>query len=279
MPNTLPSPHIGPKEGARFRVHHMREHKQAGVPFTMLTAYDALSARIFDEAGIDMLLVGDSYGTTMLGYETTIPVTMSDMLHATRAVTRVVKRAFVVADLPFGAYGSSVSQAIDNAVELMKAGANGVKAEGGAAIAETVKAIVDIGIPVVGHLGFTPQSENALGGKRIQGRGTDATQRLVDDARALHDAGVCAITLEMVPSSATQAVMAAVDTPIIGIGAGKECDGQVLVWTDMAGMTDWVPSFVNRFGEVGQALAHAASDYRDAVRARTFPAEGHFHKT
>ena len=258
----------------RVRAHHLGQMKAAGEPITMLTAYDAVCARIFDEAGTDMLLVGDSYGNAMLGFDSTIPVTMDEMLVATKAVVRGAKRAFVVADLPFGSYEESNAQAVHNAVKLIKAGASAVKLEGGARRANTIRAIVDAGIPVVGHIGFTPQAENALGGPRVQGRG-DGGDAVRQDAKAVQDAGAIAVVLEMVPAPVAADVTAQLDIPTIGIGAGNDTDGQVLVWTDMAGMTDWQPSFAKVFGEVGKALTDAATAFNTAVREKSFPDADH----
>ncbi|HHW83524.1 MAG TPA: 3-methyl-2-oxobutanoate hydroxymethyltransferase [Actinomycetales bacterium] len=256
----------------RVRVHHLREMKEAGEKITMLTAYDYPTALIMDRAGIDMLLVGDSYGTTMLGYDTTIPVTVDELVVATRSVSRAVERAMVVADLPFGSYEQSPAQCLATSARLLKeGGANAVKFEGGRQVAEHVAACTRFGIPVVGHLGFTPQAENTLGGKRVQGRGDGAVERLTEDALALQEAGACAVVLEMVPSPAAAAVTQALTVPTIGIGAGVDCDGQVLVWTDMAGLGDWAPRFSKRFGEVGAELTRAVEAYRDEVRSGTFP--------
>lgn len=260
----------------RFRVHHLREAKSAGRPLTMLTAYDGPTARIFDEAGIDMLLVGDSMGDNILGHETTIPVTVDEMVTAVRSVSRATRRAMVIADLPFGSYEASPAQAHATAVRMLKeAGAHAVKFEGGRRVAAQVELLSGAGIPVVGHLGFTPQSENMLGGKRIQGRGAEAVERLKEDAVALQEAGAIAVVLEMVPSSVAAAITEILTIPTIGIGAGPQCDGQVLVWTDMAGMGDWSPRFARRFGQVGQALHDAAASYVAEVQSGSFPAAEH----
>nr|WP_240645805.1 3-methyl-2-oxobutanoate hydroxymethyltransferase [Georgenia sp. SYP-B2076] len=263
----------------RVRVHHLRQAKERGEPLTMLTAYDALTARIFDEAGIDMLLVGDSLGDNMLAHPTTIPVTVDEMIPAVRAVSRVARRAMVVADLPFGSYEASPQQCLATAVRMLKeGGAHAVKFEGGAHLAEHVRLLTRSGIPVFGHLGFTPQSENLLGGKRVQGRGQEAASHLVADAHALADAGAVAVVLEMVPAPVAERVTEVLRVPTIGIGAGAGCDGQVLVWTDMAGMTSWSPRFAQRFGEIGEALYGATRTYARAVRERTFPAPEHTYE-
>ena len=260
----------------RVRVHHLREAKSTGRQLTMLTAYDGATARIFDAAGVDMLLVGDSIGDNMLGHETTIPVTVDEMVVATRSVARATARAMVVADLPFGSYEASPAQAHATAVRMLKeAGAHAVKFEGGRRVAAQVELLSGAGVPVVGHLGFTPQSENMLGGKRIQGRGHEAAERLKEDALALQEAGAIAIVLEMVPAPVAAAITEILTIPTIGIGAGSECDGQVLVWTDMAGMGDWSPRFARRFGEVGQALHDAAASFVSEVQSGAFPTAEH----
>ncbi|MCS4484953.1 3-methyl-2-oxobutanoate hydroxymethyltransferase [Gleimia sp. 6138-11-ORH1] len=253
-----------------WRTHHFKQAKQAGRKLTMLTAYDALTARILEAGGVDILLVGDSYGNVMLGFQGTLEVSLENMETATRAVAHAVKKPFVVADLPFGSYEGGAQQAFHSAVKLMKQGANAVKLEGGAARSEAVRLLTSSGIPVVGHLGFTPQSENALGGPRMQGRG-EARQQVIDDALALQAAGVCLLVLELVPAPLAAEVTELLDIPVIGIGAGPETDGQVLVWSDMAGMTEWVPSFVHRFAELGTALQQATADYCEAVKNGSFP--------
>lgn len=260
----------------RVRVHHLREAKQSGRKLTMLTAYDAPTARIFDEAGIDLLLVGDSIGNTMHGHETTIPVTVDELIPAVRAVTRSVRRSLVVADLPFGSYEAGPQQALETAVRFFKeANAHAVKLEGGRRCAAQVRALTDAGIPVVGHLGFTPQSENMLGGKRVQGRGDAAAAALSEDALAIQEAGAVAVVLEMVPSHVASRVTEILEIPTIGIGAGPECDGQVLVWLDMAGMGDWSPRFAKQYAQIGRQLGEAARAYADDVRSGGFPDAAH----
>ena len=264
----------------RVRVHHLQAAKERGEKLVMLTAYDAVTARIFDEAGVDMLLVGDSLGNTMHGYATTLPVTLDEMVVAARSVAGATRHAFVVADLPFGTYEAGPEQALATAVRVMKeTGVAAVKFEGGRRVAPQIRALTQAGIPVVGHLGYTPQSENMLGGPRVQGRGDEAAARLREDALAIAEAGVVAMVLEMVPAPVAAAVTQVVAVPTIGIGAGPGCDGQVLVWVDMAGMTEWSPRFVKRFGEVGAALSAAARAYADEVRAGTFPDEPHSFTT
>lgn len=260
----------------RMRVHHFAEMKARGERITMLTAYDYPTARIFDAAGIEMLLVGDSIGNAMLGLDTTIPVTLDQMVTATRAVATGTSRAFVVGDLPFGSYEASPAQCHASAVRLVKeGGAAAVKFEGGAHLADHVALLSRSGIPVVGHLGFTPQSENMLGGKRIQGRGDRAAERLISDATALQEAGAIAVVLEMVPEPVATAVTGELRIPTIGIGAGAGCDGQVLVWTDIAGLGDWFPSFAKRYADIGAELGRAAGQYVAEVKAGTFPDAEH----
>lgn len=277
MKNTATTQHPQQPEparpGARVRLHHLTAAKGQR-KLSMLTAYDALTARIFDSAGVDMLLVGDSVGNVMLGYPTTLPVTLDDMARATSAVARGTDRAFVVADLPFGSYEASRREAHASATRLMKAGAGAVKLEGGQEVVPTVRKLVETGIPVMGHVGYTPQSEHALGGPRLQGKG-DEGDRMLRDTLALQNAGAFAIVLEMVPASLAARITEALDIPTIGIGAGPACDGQVLVWSDMAGMTEWAPSFVKRFAEVGKDLKNAASAYVAEVEDGSFPGPEH----
>jgi 3-methyl-2-oxobutanoate hydroxymethyltransferase len=277
--DSAPDPVTGAPAGApprRVRVQHLRAAKARGTRLTMLTAYDVPTARVFDAAGIDMLLVGDSMGDNMLGHPSTIPVTVDEMIPAVRAVSRAAKRAMVVADLPFGSYEAGPEQAFSTAARMLKeGGAHAVKVEGGERLVATVRLLTGAGIPVVGHLGFTPQSENMIGGKRVQGRGDAAAERLVADAQALQDAGAIAVVLEMVPAPVSDAVTQALQIPTIGIGAGAGCDGQVLVWLDMAGMGDWSPRFAKRFAEIGAALRSAAHDYVSEVRGGTFPGPEH----
>lgn len=260
----------------RVRVQHLRAAKTRGTRLTMLTAYDVPTARIFDEAGVDLLLVGDSIGDNMLGHPNTLPVTVDELIPAVRAVARVARRAMVVADLPFGSYEASPEQALATSVRMLKeAGAHAVKMEGGERLSAHVRLLTGAGIPVVGHLGFTPQSENILGGKRVQGRGEEAAERLLADASALQEAGAVAVVLEMVPAPLSREVTQALTIPTIGIGAGADCDGQVLVWLDMAGMGPWSPRFAKRFGQVGEALRAAADEYVGEVRSGTFPGPEH----
>ena len=273
--HTSPTP--GPK---RVRVHHLAEAKARGEKLAMLTAYDAVTAAIFDAAGMDILLVGDSIGNVMHGHATTIPVTVDDMIPAARAVARATKRAFVVIDLPFGSYEAGPQQALETSVRIFKeTGADAVKLEGGVRSAAQIRALTDAGIPVVAHLGYTPQSENLLGGPRVQGRGDAAVEALATDAQAVEEAGAVAVVLEMVPTDVAARITEIVRIPTIGIGAGPHCDGQVLVWTDMAGMTGWSPRFARRYAELGAALQQAAEDYVTEVKDSSFPdAEHSFDK-
>ena len=263
---------IAPK---RVRVHHLQAMKDAGQPITMLTAYDALTASIFDEAGVDVLLVGDSMGDNLMGHATTIPVTIEDLLPHVRAVTGRGGRPLVVADLPFGSYEVSPEQAVTTAVRFLKeGGAHAVKFEGGARVLPQVRAVVDAGIAFMGHLGYTPQSIHRLGGPRVQGRG-DAADRLLADAEALQEAGAFALVLELVPPTLAERISKALDIPTIGIGAGPGCDGQVLVWTDMAGLTLRMPKLAKAYADLRGALLEAAGTYVGEVRSRAFPTQEH----
>jgi 3-methyl-2-oxobutanoate hydroxymethyltransferase len=262
-------------EHKRVRIQHLGEAKRAGDKMTMLTAYDRPTAAIFDAAGTDLLLVGDSMGNAVLGHDTTLPVTLDDCVRATRAVAAGARRALIVADLPFGSYEDSVTRCFDSAVALMKAGAHAVKFEGGERVTPQIRLLAQSGIPVMAHLGFTPQSVNTVGGNRVQGRDHASADRLAADAAAVQEAGAFAVVLEMVPADLATSVTAALEIPTIGIGAGAGTDGQVLVWTDMAGMDEWAPSFVRRFGEVGAALTQAAAEFGRAVRDGAFPDADH----
>jgi 3-methyl-2-oxobutanoate hydroxymethyltransferase len=274
-PPEPPRPAATPAGAKRVRVHHLAAAKAEGRKLVMLTAYDAVTAGIFDAAGIDVILVGDSIGNAMLGLDGTLGVTLADIERATRAVATAVRRALIVADLPFGTYEASPVQAFEAAVPLIKAGAHAVKLEGGRAVVPQVELLAGAGIPVIGHLGFTPQSVHALGGARIQGRDSDAVARLTDDAAALEAAGASAIVLELMPADAAAQVTAALTMPTIGIGAGPHCDGQVLVWTDMAGLTPSPPRFAREFGHLRQELADAAGAYAEAVRSGAYPDRDH----
>lgn len=260
----------------RIRTHHLREMKQRGEKFAMLTAYEQYAAQTFDEAGIEVLLVGDSASNNVFANETSLPVTVDELIPLVRAVTRSAHRALVVADLPFGSYQASPEQAYLTAVRFMKeANAHAVKLEGGVEMAPQVRKLTEGGIPVMAHIGFTPQSEHNLGGYRVQGRG-DAAKKVVEEAIAMEESGAFAVVMEMVPGDVAAEVTASVGIPTIGIGAGKECDGQVLVWQDAFGLrTGRMPRFVRQYADLHGVLLKAAQDYAADVKAGTFPAEEH----
>ena len=261
----------------KVRTVHLAQAKATGQKFSMLTCYDALTAQIFDRAGIDMLLVGDSAANVVLGYESTLTITLDEMIPLVAAVSRGASRAMVVADLPFGSYEQSPQQAVASAVRLMKeGGAHAVKIEADASMAEWVRALVRTGIPVVAHVGFTPQSEHALGGFRVQGRG-EAAERVREDAVALAEAGAFCVLMEMVTTETARLVDEAVGAvPTIGIGASNVTTGQVLVWQDMMGLREGrVPRFVKQFAQIGKVMEEAARAYRDQVRSGEFPAAEH----
>ena len=257
-----------------------KEAKEKGEKLTMLTAYDYSTAKLIDAAGINSILVGDSVGNVILGYEDTISVTMEDMIHHCAAVARGNKDCLLVCDMPFMSYQSSVYDAVVNAGRLMKEGrAHAVKLEGGVEYEETIRAIVNASIPVCAHIGLTPQSINAFGGFKVQGRGEKAAQKLLDDARAVERAGAFAVVLECVPAKLAERVTKELSIPTIGIGAGAGCDGQVLVYQDMLGMfTDFKPKFVKHFANVGEEMTAAFKAYDQEVKAGTFPAEEHTYK-
>ncbi|YAL81798.1 3-methyl-2-oxobutanoate hydroxymethyltransferase [Dermacoccaceae bacterium W4C1] len=258
----------------RVRATHLRQMKDAGTKIVALTAYDFTTAALLDASGVDLLLIGDSIGNTMHGHQTTLPVTVDDLIAPARGVARAAQRAFVVVDLPFGSFEAGAEQALGTAIRFMKeTGVQGVKIEGGQRVTAQIRAMSQAGIPVVGHLGYTPQSEHALGGPRVQGR--SAAEELVADAHAIAEAGAIAVVLEMVPSPLAARLTEELEIPTIGIGAGAQCDGQILVWTDMAGMNDWTPKFVKEFGQVGQALRSAVGSYAEEVRGGTFPDAAH----
>ncbi|MEN3300073.1 3-methyl-2-oxobutanoate hydroxymethyltransferase [Pseudonocardia sp.] len=260
----------------RVRIHHLLEMKQRGERWPMLTAYDRYSAEIFDEAGIPVLLVGDSAGNNVFGYDNTLPVTVDELMSLVRAVAWNAQSALVVADLPFGSYQISPGQALETGFRFLKeGGAHAVKLEGGARFVPQVEALTGSGIPVMAHLGFTPQSEHALGGFRIQGRG-EAGDRLVEDALALQEAGAFAVVLEMVPADVAKRVTAELHIPTVGIGAGPDCDAQVLVWSDMAGMNRGrKPRFVKPYADVGGILLDAARRFGAEVRGGEYPDSDH----
>lgn len=260
----------------RVRTHHLREMKERGEKITMLTAYDMYTAATFDEAGIDLLLVGDSASNNVLGNETSLPVTVDELLPLTRAVARSTQRAMVVGDLPFGSYQASPEQGYLTAVRFMKeAGAHCVKLEGGVEVAPVIEKLVQGGIPVIAHIGFTPQSEHVLGGYRVQGRG-EAADRVRRDAEAVQAAGAFAVVMEMVPGDVAAEISRGLTIPTIGIGAGNGCDGQVLVWQDAFGLrTGRMARFVKQYADVHQVLLDGARAYADDVRAGTFPGPEH----
>ena len=262
----------------RVTIRDLQLAKDRGERWPMLTAYDYSTARVFDEAGIPVLLVGDSAANVVYGYDTTVPVTTDELLPLVRGVVRGTKRALVVADLPFGTYQASPQQALETASRFMKeGGAQAVKLEGGQRVAAQVELLVSAGIPVMAHIGLTPQSVNALGGYRVQGRGDEAAHRLLLDAKALQQAGAFAVVLEVVPSDVAAQVTRALHIPTVGIGAGPTCDAQVLVWQDMAGLRgEGKPAkFVKVFADVGSVLGGAASAFADEVRGGTYPAPEH----
>jgi 3-methyl-2-oxobutanoate hydroxymethyltransferase len=260
----------------KTRIHHLQAMKAAGDRWAMLTAYDYSTARIFEEAGIPVLLVGDSAANVVYGYDTTVPITIDELIPLVRGVVRGAPHALVVADLPFGSYETSPQQAVDTATRFMKEGlAHAVKLEGGERAADAIAAITAAGIPVMAHIGFTPQSVNSLGGFRVQGRG-DGAEQLVADAIAVQEAGAFSVVMEMVPADLAGQVTRKLSIPTVGIGAGNECDAQVLVWQDMAGMTSGkTAKFVKRFGAVGDELRRAAASYAGEVRTGAFPDAEH----
>lgn len=270
------APETAPAPRPKTRTHHLLAKKNAGEKWAMLTAYDYSSARIFDDAGIPVLLVGDSAANVVYGYDTTVPVTVDELLPLVRGVVRGASHALVVADLPFGTYEVSPEQAVATAVRFLKEGlAHAVKLEGGERVAPQIRALTAAGIPVMAHIGFTPQSVNNLGGFRVQGRGDGAGQ-LVLDAQAVQDAGAFSVVMEMVPAELAAQVTHKLTIPTIGIGAGAECDAQVLVWQDMAGLSQGKGAkFVKRFANVGAELHRAATAYADEVRLGTFPGPEH----
>lgn len=259
----------------RVSINDIREKKRSGEKFAMLTAYDYSTARLVDEAGIPIILVGDSLGMVCLGYESTIPVTMDEMIHHTGAVVRGTQHALVVGDMPFMTYHVSVEDALRNAARfIQEAGAQAVKLEGGETVAEKVKRMVECGIPVMGHIGLTPQSIHQFGGFKVQGRTPEAAVRLLNDARALDDAGVFSIVLETVPAPLSRLITETVSVPTIGIGAGPDCDGQVQVINDILGLfTDFVPRHAKQYALLCDIIKGAVSDYMGEVQQQTFPTE------
>lgn len=261
-------------------VSTLLEQKRSGDKITMLTAYDYTTAKIIDQCGVNSILVGDSLGMVMLGYDTTLPVTMEDMIHHTAAVSRAAENAFVVADMPFMSYQVSVQDAVANAGRLIKeGGAQAVKLEGGADVCDRISAIVKASIPVVAHLGLTPQSVNAFGGFKVQGKSLENARKLISDAVKIQEAGACAVVLEGIPAKLAEIITKKLDIPTIGIGAGKGCDGQVLVYQDMLGLTTGhTPKFVKRFADAGAAMRQGITDYINESKSGAFPAAEHTYK-
>jgi 3-methyl-2-oxobutanoate hydroxymethyltransferase len=278
-PNAL----YGGKSSRRITVRDIAAAKQRGEKWPMLTAYDAMTASVFDQAGIPVMLVGDSMGNCHLGYDSTVPVTLDEMTMLSAAVVRGTRRALIVGDLPFGSYQEGPAQALRSATRLVKeAGVGAVKLEGGERSADQVRLLVESGIPVMAHVGYTPQSVNAFGGHPVQGRGEEAAQQLLRDAKAVQNAGAFAVVLELVKAELAAEVTRSLHIPTVGIGAGAECDAQVLVWTDMAGMTEWpggkAPRFVKEYARLRDTLGEAARSFAEDVVGGTYPADRHsFH--
>jgi 3-methyl-2-oxobutanoate hydroxymethyltransferase len=260
------------------RTATLKDFKNSNRKFSALTSYDSLTSAIFDEAGIDVLLVGDSAADNVLGYETTLPITVDEMIPFGRAVARAAKRALVVVDLPFGSYETGIDEALSNAIKIMKlTGAGAVKLEGGQRSISQISALVTAGIPVMAHIGFTPQSIHTLGGAKIQGRG-DGAEELIADALAVQEAGAFAVVLELVPAALATEVTKLLEIPTIGIGAGSGTDGQILVWTDFAGLYPGKPrKFVKQYADLRSTLLSAASNYRAEVAEGIFPSEKQSH--
>ncbi len=261
----------------KMTIPDIKSRKNSGKKITVLTAYDYPWARMIDQTGIDIILVGDSLAMVVLGHSDTVSVTMEEMLHHSRAVTRGVERALVVSDMPFGSYNSSIPDAIKNATRFLKeAHADAVKLEGGRVMADTVEAIVAAGIPVQGHIGLTPQTATSLGGFKVQGKSAEAAKQLIDDAQALEDAGCFSIVLEAIPAPIAKIITESVNIPVIGIGAGVDCDGQVLVTHDLVGLFDgFTPKFVKQYSQISEVITEALGSYKQEVEAGTFPEKAH----
>lgn len=257
----------------RVTVNRIGEMKQKKEKIVMLTAYDYPTAKLVDEAGVPLILVGDSLGMVVLGYDSTIPVTMDDMIHHTKAVVRGTEQSMIIGDMPFMTYHTAISDALRNAARfIQEAGAQAVKLEGGVVVAETVKRIVDCGIPVMGHIGLTPQSVHQLGGYRVQGRTSEAAERLLADARALEHAGAFAVVLELVPAPLSKLISRKLAIPTIGIGAGPDCDGQVQIISDLLGLfTDFVPKHAKQYAKLASSIRTGIADYMAEVKAGSFP--------
>jgi 3-methyl-2-oxobutanoate hydroxymethyltransferase len=261
----------------KVTVNTLRRMKKEGEKITVLTAYDFPMAKLIDEAGVEVILVGDSLGMVVLGYDSTIPVTMEDMLHHVKAVTRGARNSLVVADMPFMSYHISIEDAMKNAARLIQeGGATSVKLEGGIEMAETIKTLVRAGIPVMGHIGLTPQSVNQMGGFQVQGKDVASAKGLIEDAKALEEAGAFAIVLECIPASLAKMISQQVNIPTIGIGAGVGCDGQVLVTNDMLGLyKEFAPKFVKKYALLGDQIKEALVDYKHEVKTGVFPSLEH----
>jgi 3-methyl-2-oxobutanoate hydroxymethyltransferase len=261
----------------RVTITRLREMKRSGEKIAMLTSYDFSTASIVDKSGVDMILVGDSLGMVMLGYDSTLPVTMEDMIHHTKAVARAAKHAMIIVDMPFMSYQASIDDAVANAGRLMKeSGAHGVKLEGGREFAGVIKRIVSAGIPVMGHLGLTPQSVHQLGGYRIQGKDDETAKTIMEDARIIEDAGAFSLVLECVPAALAAEITKSLEIFTIGIGAGVQCDGQVLVVNDMLGMFEkFMPKFVKEYAKLSVDMKKAIEQYVNDVKKETFPGEEH----
>lgn len=277
-PSGSPTALYGGKADKRVTVRDIALAKERGERWPMVTAYDAMTARLFDEAGIPVLLVGDSAAMVVYGYDSTLPVSIDDLIPLTAAVVRGSKRALVVADLPFGSYQESPEQALRSAARFMKeAGAHAVKLEGGRRVLPQVETLVSAGIPVMAHLGLTPQSVNVFGGYRVQGRG-QAGEELMADAKALEHAGAFSVVLECVPAELAQRVTAALSIPTIGIGAGPDCDAQVLVWQDLTGLTPHPPKFVKKYADLAGEMSRAVRAFADEVVSGAFPTPEHSYR-
>ncbi|NWF33183.1 3-methyl-2-oxobutanoate hydroxymethyltransferase [Stenotrophomonas sp. SAM-B] len=270
------TPGTAPVPAPRVRIPHLQQMKERGEKWAMLTAYDMYTATIFEDAGIPVLLIGDSASNNVFGNDSLLPVTVDELMPLVRAVSRCTRRPLVIADLPFGSYQASPEQCFHTAVRFMKeGGAHAVKLEGGIEMVPQVRKLVSCGIPVMAHIGFTPQSEHQLGGFRVQGRGEDGA-RLIEEARALEAAGAFAVLMEMVPGTVAAQITAALKIPTVGIGAGNDCDAQVLVWQDMAGLrTGKLPRFVKQYADMHGLLEKAAREFAEEVGAGTFPGPEH----
>ena len=272
-----PAPYRDAIPTRRIRIPDLQQAKQRGERWAMLTSYDTYTAALFEQAGVWALLVGDSAANTVYGYDSTLPITVDELIPLARAVVGSTKRALVVADLPFGSYEEGPNQALATATRFMKeSGAHAVKLEGGVRVIDQIRKLVSAGIPVMGHIGFTPQSEHALGGYRVQGRGDEAADQVLADAHAVAEAGAFSVVLEMVPTDVAKRVTAEVDVPTVGIGAGADCDAQVLVWQDMLGLrTGKLPRFVKQYADLHAVMSEAVGRYVDEVRDGSFPSGEH----